>query len=87
MSNNLSDINERGGPATLTKACIHCDGLLRVGSIRCRICGSEDPFGRKVTRRRASLFHGLVTILIFLMLFFLVYEFMPTVTLYLRVRR
>lgn len=83
MDNNPSKSRGEAESFTLTRACIHCDGLLRAGSIRCRICGSEDPFGSKMARKRVSLFHGLVIVSIFAMLFMVVYEILPLVILYL----
>jgi hypothetical protein len=70
----------------LTRACIKCNGLLRVSSIRCRICGSEDPFGNKMARKRAALLHGLAALSIFTMIFLVVYEILPIITIYLHLR-
>lgn len=86
MENNPSESRAQGEPLALTRACIHCNGLLRVGSIRCRICGSEDPFGSKMARKRVSMLHGLMVVSIFTMLFSVVYEILPIIILYLHPR-
>ncbi|MBY4865159.1 MULTISPECIES: hypothetical protein [Burkholderia] len=86
MDNTPSRFGEQSEPAELTKNCIHCAGSLRIGSIRCRMCGSEDPFGSKTARKRSALLHGMVMAGIFSALFCMVYGILPVVTLYLRHR-
>jgi hypothetical protein len=86
MSNDLSESDEQDEPFALTKVCIRCNNSIRAGSIRCRICGSEDPFGNEVARKRSSLISGAVAIAFFSMLFLVFYEILPIIATYARFR-
>lgn len=87
MEDGLSGRRVQGEPILFERICIHCNNSIRAGSIRCRVCGSQDPFGAKLARRRSALFNNLMMLIVFSMLYFVFYEILPIINVYINIRR
>ncbi|KVZ43640.1 hypothetical protein WK57_17235 [Burkholderia ubonensis] len=59
------------------RPCSHCGCLLRQGAIRCKACGSEDPFCRRAIGADKTVMIALITVAVMIVAFAIFVVLLP----------